>query len=619
VRGLRGKRGRLRLRSSEVLFARPNGCLTLFSGIPADDFSEMSALMLFYSRFAGRATRMTVIGSEGIEVIDSPRVIEAMGKKARSISSALRSVSLQFASRSKVPDGYEIYPRFGYQYTFSQKQSSSLAEPDIAGSAATSRPALDLADGSGHSGLSHLIVQARRDRRDYSVRYVSEEYMRAVLDVSFFMRGLVSRVCLGRGKFEELLDYRKALGGRYMDSVVHGFSERVRESVLSHSAFRSVGLSKLYPLYADPYVQEIYVDAVGLRAYVDHASFGRLTTNIRMNLNDMESLVVNLRRNTGLRLDLKVPSIKGDIVTGFCTSRVAIDAYPLVLGKYALDIRKLRQSPFCLVELVNKNFISLEEASLMMSFLFHRMNISIIGEPGSGKTTLLASLDALAPAWWRKVYLEDCVEIFPESRRRDSRGLHLVVDPFESKVSSRRKSSEIVKLLHRNPSYVILGEVQFSDHFKALFHAMAAGIRVIHTSHASGTEDFVKRVTRVYGISPDLVTNLDLIVFLRKEEHELGTLRSVGSMATVCDVDESESPRLVSVKDGELAVGRDARGFRVLMAEVERKRGLDTGTIVRSYEEARRILAQLELDNVRDSSMARARMSRALPSLTVGK
>jgi flagellar protein FlaI len=618
VREPQGKRGRLRLKSSEILFARSNGCLTVSSGIPADDYSEISALMLFYSRFAGRVTRMTIIGSEGTEVIDSPRVIEAVKKRARNISSSLRSVSLQFTSRSKVPDGYEIYPGFGHHYVSPQKQDSGLAEANIAEPVTMFRPALEPADGSGQSGLSHLMVQVRPDRRNYSVRYASEEYMRAVLDVSFFMRGLLSRVLLGRGKFEELLCYRKVLGGRYMDSVVHGFSERVREAILSHSAFRSVGLSKLYPLYADPYVQEIYVDAVGLSAYVDHASFGRLTTNIRLNLNDIEPLIVNLRRNTGLRLDLKVPSIKGDLVTGFCTSRVSVDAYPLVVGRYALDIRKLRQSPFCLVELINQNFITLEEASLMMSFLFHRMNISIIGEPGSGKTTLLTSLDALTPTWWRKIYLEDCVEIFPESRRRDSRGLHLVVDPFESKVSSRRKSSEIVKLLHRNPSYVILGEVQFSDHFRALFHAMAAGIRVIHTSHASGATDFVRRVTKVYGIAADLLTNLDLIVFLRKEEHELGTLRSVGSMTTVCDVDGSGSPRLISVKGGESAVEQGECGFRVLMDEVERKRNLEVGTVARSYEEVQRILAQLASDDVRDLSAVRARICGALPSLTLG-
>jgi flagellar protein FlaI len=575
--------------------------------------------MLFYFRFVGRATRMTIIGSEGIEVIDSPKVIEAMEKGARNISSSLRSVSLQFTSRSKVPDGYEIYPGFGRRYISPQGQDSNLAESSIAEPTTMFRPALEPADGSDHSGLSHLMVQVRPDRRNYSVRYASEEYMRAVLDVSFFMRGLLSRVLLGRGKFEELLCYRKILGGRYMDSVVHGFSEGVRGSILSHSAFRSVGLSKLYPLYADPYVQEIYVDAVGLRAYVDHASFGRLTTNIRLNLNDMESLIVNLRRNTGLRLDLKVPSIKGDLVTGSCTSRVAVDAYPLVVGRYALDIRKLRQSPFCLVELINQGFITLEEASLMVSFLFHRMNISIIGEPGSGKTTLLTSLDALTPTWWRKIYLEDCVEIFPESRRRDSRGLHLVVDPFESKASSRRKSSEIVKLLHRNPSYVILGEVQFSDHFRALFHAMAAGIRVIHTSHASGAADFVRRVTKVYGIAADLVTNLDLIVFLRKQEHELGTLRSVGSVASVCDLDESGSLRLISIKDGERGVEQRECDFEALMGEVERKRELEVGTVTRSYEKARRILMQLASDDILDISEARARLSGALPSIAVEK
>ncbi len=589
------------------------------ASISADDYSGMSALTLFYSRFAGRATKVIVVGQEGTEVIDSPKVVEALRKRARSISSYLRSASLHFTSRSEVSDGYEIYPEFGSQYTPPCDQDSGPARSGIAEPAVARHPVFEHIDGSSCSELSHLMVQVRPDRRSYAVHYASEEYMRAVLDISFFMRGLLTRPLLGRGKFEELLCYRKVLGDRYMDSVAHGFSEKVRETILSHSAFRSVGLSKLYPLYVDPCVQEIYIDAVGLRAYVDHASFGRLTTNIRLNSNDMESLIANLKRNTGLRLDLKVPSIKGDLVTGFCTSRVSIDAYPLVVGRYALDIRKLRESPFCLVELINNNFITLEEASLIVSFLFRRMNISIIGEPGSGKTTLLTSLDALTPTWWRKIYLEDCVEIFPESRRRDSRGLHLVVDPFESKISSRRKSSEIVKLLHRNPSYVILGEVQFSDHFRALFHAMAAGIRVIHTAHASGPTDFVRRVTRVYGIAAELITNLDLIVFLRKEEHELGTLRSVGSLTGVCDLSESGSPRLISVKRGGRAVERPDCDFKAIIEEAERKRDLEVGTIAGSFEETRRILSQLLSDNTLDVSEVRTRLGSVLPPIAVEK
>lgn len=193
-----------------------------------------------------------------------------------------------------------------------------------------------------------------------------------------------------------------------------------------------------------------------------------------------------------------------------------------------------------------------------------------------------------------------------------------MVDPFESKGASRRKSSEIVKLLHRNPSYVILGEVQSSDHFRALFHAMAAGIRVMHTSHASGAVDFVRRVNRVYKIPVDLICNLDLIVFLRKEEHEQGTYRSVESVTAVCHADGSEFPRLVSVRDDCLDPSSREKDFGVLIDEVEEKRELGQGCVARSYREIRQILAQLSSEGIRDLETVRGRVSGAPPSLPTG-
>jgi type IV secretory pathway ATPase VirB11/archaellum biosynthesis ATPase len=570
---------------------------------------------VFYLRFARRTRKVLVVSAEGTEVIDSPEVIRTIRRRAKEVSSRLRLLSSRFGRRSEIPRGFEILPQLGDQYCF-----RSLAREEEGEYFSTPRPppwGPDRANGLEGSALSHLVIRARASSRDYVVQYAGERSMRTVLDVAFFMRGLVSRELLGRGKFEQLLDYRRELGGTYLDSVAPGLPRRMRESLLEHAAFRSVGLSKLYPLYADPSVQEMYLDAVGSKVYVDHATCGRLVTNIRLNLEDVESLVANLRRNTGLRLDLKVPSIKGDLVTRHCTSRVSIDSYPLVVGRYAVDIRKLRPSPLSMMELIDTGFLSVEAASLLMSFLFHRMNISIVGEPGSGKTTLLASLDAMTPDWWRKIYLEDCVEIFPESRRSTSRGLHLVVDPFESKGASRRKSSEIVKLLHRNPSYVVLGEVQFSDHFRALFHAMAAGIRVIHTSHASGAADFIRRVTKVYGIPVELVANLDLMAFLRKEEHELGTVRSIASLTAICDPDGSDAPELLTAKVGCDTAGSGDGELRAIVKSVEAKRELSNGCLMRSYEEIKRVLGALSSQGVRDLQTAKRRLLGAYPSLAV--
>lgn|GEM_PF-1701647 len=602
------------MRLSKVIFSRPKASLTLVSDSSVEDYPAMSALVLFYARFARSARKILITSPEGCEVVDSPDVTKMIHQKARSISTSLRSISLRFSRSPQVPDGFEILPSLGEKYVILNPRTGDKLDH---GHDSNDRPphpqTFGSPAGASSRALSHLVVQSCPRRREYLVHYATEEYMRAVLDVSFFMRGLLSKEYLGRNMFESLLKYREDLAARYLGSIAPGLPLNVNESILSHSAFRSAGLSKFYPLYADPCVQEIYLDAVGTCAYVDHEVFGRLSTNIRLTPADVERLVVNLRRNTGLRLDLKVPSIKGDLITKHCVSRASVDSYPLVAGQYAVDIRKLRSTPFSLTELVNSGFITLDAASVLLTFLAHKMNISIIGEPGSGKTTLLASLDALAPTWWRRIYLEDCIE-FPRHDGGNSRGVHLVVDPFEGKGSTRRKSSEIVKLLHRNPSYVILGEIQFSDHFKALFHAMAAGLRVMHTAHAVTVTDFVRRVSRVYGIPLDLVSNLDLIAFLRKEEHEQGTLRTLGSLTAVYNPDALGPPRLVSVRTNGSTFQLPEVDIAALISEVEKKRGLPRSSMTHSYEATRSILGQLSSEGETDLHVVKERVSQAFSS-----
>ncbi len=108
-----------------------------------------------------------------------------------------------------------------------------------------------------------------------------------------------------------------------------------------------------------------------------------------------------------------------------------------------------------------------------------------------------------------------------------------IVDPFESGEKGSTKTLEIVKVLHRTPSYLILGEIQTKGHVKAMFYAVSAGLRVIHTAHALSSNGFIKRLAEVHSIPRLLISELDLIILMKKLELNNSIKRFIGEIVEV--------------------------------------------------------------------------------------
>jgi flagellar protein FlaI len=315
--------------------------------------------------------------------------------------------------------------------------------------------------------------------------------------------------------FQSLIERRKDYASTFIRSLCDGRLSRDMESaVYWHAAYTSVGLRKFYPLLIDDGIDEFYLDAPGNRVYLDHERWNRCLTNIRLSQGDVEHLITHLRRETNQRLDYAVPSIKADLSCDDFNIRTSIDAFPLTRDGTALDVRKFRRVPMTIIDLIANRTLDVEAAAFLLFCLIFRRSMTIVGETSSGKTTLVNAIDVCAPRWWRKITIEDAVESVPQLRY----GRHQVriqVEPLEQGSASRLKSVETTRLLHRNPTYVLLGEIQTSEHSKALFQALASGLRVMHTVHASSPEALLRRFLVQHGVSREDLKSLELIVFIR--------------------------------------------------------------------------------------------------------
>ena len=299
-----------------------------------------------------------------------------------------------------------------------------------------------------------------------------------------------------------------------------GISSRSLIKNLSiYISFKVVGLIKFLPFLLDDHIEEFYLDRPSTFIYLDHDIWGRCLSNIQVSESEVTSLLTHVRLEGRKEVNLLNPSLKEDMVTKHFHVRISIDVPPLSAYGICVDVRKLRRKPFTLAELVYRASLSVELAAYLLLAIRHRRNILILGEPGSGKTTLLNALDLCTPEYWRKIYVEDVIESPDESYW----GLHQVKFKVRTYEDERRgqtagssKYDEIIKLLHRTPDYVILGEVQTEEHVKALFHALSTGIRGIATTHANDIRSLILRYVELYKVHPINIGLIDVFVVMSK-------------------------------------------------------------------------------------------------------
>lgn len=280
--------------------------------------------------------------------------------------------------------------------------------------------------------------------------------------------------------------------------------------------YRLIKLDRLIPALLDHYVNEIYMDQKGSALYLDHQTFGRCNTNVILDEEELEALITRIKLEHPITVSAKKPSLKIEFRTQEFHSRISMDFPPLSPNGPTFNIRKLKRKPLELLDLINLNTLPTSLGSYLVEAVINRQNITIIGEPNAGKTTLANAIDLYTPKHWRKIAIEDAIE----STNQASMGfkhLSIQVDSFESNKSNHTKTAEILKLLHRSPDWIYLGEIQSREHTQAMFEALNAGLKGIQTAHSDSVEKILRRWENLHKIARSDFLSLDIIIIMRRE------------------------------------------------------------------------------------------------------
>ena len=234
-----------------------------------------------------------------------------------------------------------------------------------------------------------------------------------------------------------------------------------------------VGYGIIDPLVKDDKLEEIMVIGAMKPVYIFHREYEMMTTNIEFySDNEIRDLINKIARQVGRRVDISSPLLDARLADG---SRVNATIPPASVSGASLTIRKFREDPYSIIDLINLNTINPEVAGFMWLCVdgmgVKPANILISGGTGSGKTTTLNVLASFIPARERIVSIEDTAELNLPLK-------HWI--RMEARPPGLEATGEVtIDILTKNslrmrPDRIIVGEVRHKEAF-TLFTAMNTG------------------------------------------------------------------------------------------------------------------------------------------------
>jgi flagellar protein FlaI len=265
----------------------------------------------------------------------------------------------------------------------------------------------------------------------------------------------------------------------------------------------------------DPNIEDISCDGVNRPLYIWHRNFESLETNVQFESDEvLDNMVVKLVHMAGKHVSSAFPIVDASLPG---KHRLAV-LYRREITPFgtAFTIRKFRDDPYSIVDLINIGTFTEELAAYLWICLENRSSIMILGGTAAGKTTALNALACLIKPGSKIVTIEETAELNLSAENwvsliaRQSYGLG------GSSVGEVPLFDLVKASMRHRPDMLIVGEVRGQEAY-VLFQALATGHGGMCTMHAENLDSAVKRLTqKPMEISPAYIPLMNVVISVQR-------------------------------------------------------------------------------------------------------
>ncbi|HKU49407.1 MAG TPA: type II/IV secretion system ATPase subunit [Nitrososphaera sp.] len=251
-----------------------------------------------------------------------------------------------------------------------------------------------------------------------------------------------------------------------------------------------LGLGIIDPLFQDPFIEDITCGGPAKPIYVYHRRYEGLKTNVVFrDAEFLDGYVMKIVHRAGKHISAAHPIVDASLPGNHRLA--ALYKKEVTTMGSSFTIRKFREDPITIVDLINSDTLDVDMAAYIWTLLDNKKSLMVIGSTGGGKTTILNAATGLINPSYKIFSVEDTAEInIPHENwfslvSRASFGLESQgeVSMFDLLKSGMR---------HR-PDYMLVGEIRGEEAY-VLFQALATGHGGMATMHADDSEAAVRRL-----------------------------------------------------------------------------------------------------------------------------
>jgi flagellar protein FlaI len=449
----------------------------------------------------------------------------------------------------------------------------------------------------------HVAIVQNPKTGEY--KYILDELQLDTLERSIYLKILDILLAEIQSPKEEIADPRKFFAGearkivdKYRISL--GWLPDVSwYKILYHAERDLVGFGQIDPLMRDPHIEDISCDGVNRPVYVWHRNYESIETNISFqNDDDLDNLVVKLVHMAGKHVSSAFPivdaSLPGKHRLAVCYRR---EVTPFGT---AFTIRKFREDPYSIIDLINLGTFSEELAAYLWMCLEHRASVMVLGGTAAGKTTALNAVACLLKPGSKIITIEETAELnLPHENwvsliARQSYGLGT------NQVGEVTLFDLVKTSMRHRPDILIVGEVRGSEAY-VLFQALATGHGGMCTMHAENLSSAIKRLTqKPMDISPAYIPLMNIVMSVQRVRLvKDGERKAFRRIMSVDEIAEYEDYRNIfkwrAAKDDHVSSLNNS----VLFSSIAERTGVSKKDLLKEIEFRKNILSWMRQRNIR--------------------